>query len=641
MTITLLIRRALITCAAPALALALATADAQQSVRVALVVGNALYPAAPIRNAVNDARDVTAVLRELGFRTIVREDASRADMVAALQEFGKASDGAEAALFFYVGYATQIKDRNYLIPVDAAMAPDDDATLFLVDASSVLERMLQAKTRFNFLILDACRDTPFKGASPASARGLAQMSAPSRTLIAYAAAPGQIAADGSGMNGLYALHLLQNLRVPDLSAESLFKRVRDGVERDSKLAQTPWNISMIEDDFVFNGTGHGATSTAALIPPGAGLSPDAAAGLEREFWISARDSNRAEDIQAYIDRYPSGVFVVLAKSRLAALLAGSRAPTAPPRPPSQQARPAPATESLAVPMASAPTTTIPVAQRPAPSPPSTGIETNAGLPGGAAASAIREVSYSDGSTYRGTVRGGQRDGTGEYVSKSNRYQGGWKDGLMHGQGVYTWDNGDRYEGEFARDLPHGKGKYHFANGDSYAGDVDGGVVVGKGTYVSNNGVRYDGFFVGGMPNGTGVYRYPSGDRYEGEVVAGNLQGNGRYFQKDGGRIEASFVDGLAQGRGVAYFFNGDRYEGDIRRGHLTGQGTYFYATGLKYEGQVLNALPEGRGVLWLVDGSRFEGVFENGLRKATGVLVNPDGTKTPAHIVNSVPMPLN
>ena len=643
MTITFLIRRALAACAAAAFALALATADAQQPLRVALVVGNTLYPVSPIRNAVNDARDVAAALRELGFRTIVREDASRADMVAALQEFGKASDGAETALFFYAGYATQIKDHNYLIPIDAAMAPADDATLFLVDASSVLERMIQAKTRFNFLILDACRESPFKDAFPTAAKGLAQMSAPAGTLIAYAAAPGQTAADGSGMNGLYALHFLQNLRIPDLPAESLFKRVRDGVERDSKLAQTPWNISTTADDFVFNATGRGTTSTAVLIPPGAGLSADAAAGLEREFWISARDSNRAEDIQAYIDQYPSGVFVVLAKNRLAALLASSRVATAAPRPSSQQATPAPGVESPAVPMPSVPTTNMQVAPRPAASPRSTGVEAeaNAGLPGGGTASAAREITYADGSVYRGTVRGGQRDGTGEYVSKSNRYQGEWKDGLMHGQGVYNWDNGDRYEGEFASDLPHGRGKYQFANGDTYAGDVKSGVVVGNGTYISKNGVRFDGFFAGGKPNGTGVYRYPSGDRYEGEVVAGNLHGKGRYFQKDGGRIEAPFMDGLAQGRGAAYFFNGDRYEGDIRRGHLTGQGTYFYANGLKYEGQVLNALPEGQGVLWLVDGSRFEGVFENGLRKAAGLLVNPDGTRTPAKIVNRVPMPLN
>ncbi len=130
--------------------------------RVALLIGNNAYPSSPLRNAVNDSRDLGAALRELGFKTIVKENTSRAEMIAALQEFGKALDGAEAALFFYAGHAMQFKDRNYLIPIDAVMGSEDDVTFFSVEVAQVFDRMERARTRFNFVILDACRDNPFR-----------------------------------------------------------------------------------------------------------------------------------------------------------------------------------------------------------------------------------------------------------------------------------------------------------------------------------------------------------------------------------------------------------------------------------------------------------------------------------------------
>jgi len=162
--------------------------------RVALLIGNNAYPSSPLRNAVNDSRDLGAALRELGFKTIVKENTSRAEMIAALQEFGKALDGAEAALFFYAGHAMQFKDRNYLIPIDAVMGSEDDVTFFSVEVAQVFDRMERARTRFNFVVLDACRDNPFRDTFKVSATGLAQMSGPSGTLIAYATAPGATAA---------------------------------------------------------------------------------------------------------------------------------------------------------------------------------------------------------------------------------------------------------------------------------------------------------------------------------------------------------------------------------------------------------------------------------------------------------------
>ncbi len=631
--------------------------------RVALLIGNNAYPSSPLRNAVNDSRDLGAALRELGFKTIVKENTNRAEMIAALQEFGKALDGAEAALFFYAGHAMQFKDRNYLIPIDAVMGSEDDVTFFSVEVSQVFDRMERARTRFNFVILDACRDNPFRDTFKVSASGLAQMSGPSGTLIAYATAPGATAADGFGRNGIYTGHILQNIKVPDMPVEVLFRKVREGVERDTKRLQTPWELSSIKGDFVFNATGRAAS--AGNGQAAAGPSADVSAQIELQFWKAVQDSSRADDIQAYLDKYPNGVFAPLARNRIDALLGRSRVATAPaaastppaPAAATPAASPssgtgAPATTADAAaakkPAEAAPTVVAAAAPPPAASaapaqaaagaspvpPAATPPKPKDDQPGREISPGVREVTFADGSVYVGAMRGVRQHGKGQYTSKSFKYEGEFQDGLKQGQGKYQWENGDRYEGSFADDRPDGKGKYQFANGDTYEGEVKAGVIAGRGTYVTRSGDRIEGSFAGGLANGIGIYRFASGDRYEGELSGGRLEGKGRYFAKNGDRIEAPFANGRAQGKGTYHFSNGDRYEGDLREGALSGSGVYTYASGQKYEGEMRDGHPQGKGTFWFADGSRFEGEFENGLTKAKGSLVKVNGTRVDAEIVD-------
>ncbi len=674
----------------------LLAASASAAERVALLIGNNQYATTPLRNAANDAKDLGDALKELGFRVIVRENASRKDMIEAIREFGQALDGAEAALFFFAGHAMQFKDRNYLIPIDAAMGSEEDVTFFSVDVSQVFDRMEKARTRFNFLILDACRDNPFAASFKLTQTGLAQMSAPSGTLIAYATAPGSVAADGFRRNGIYTTHILQNIKVPDLPVEIMFKRVREGVERETRKLQTPWDSSSLKGDFVFAASGRGATAQG----PAAGPSADITLQIEREFWISVRDSNRADDIQAYLEKYPKGNFSSLARNRLDSLLrptrvAGEARPAAqaqssaePPReqpaaappplmrdpaplpsaaaprsdeaarpaaPPQATAAPPAATAPLLVaaapPSSRAATSSIPPVPASVPAPPvspsGNALATAAppalaaplprppdNQPGREVAPGVREIAFADGAIYRGAMRGSSYHGKGEYVSKSFKYDGEFSDGIKQGRGTYVWENGDRYEGTFATDRADGRGKYQFANGDTYEGEVKAGVIIGRGTYVAKNGDVFEGSFTNGKPHGVGVYRFATGDRYEGEMDQGRLQGRGRYVNKNGDRIEAPFADGKPQGRGIYHFSNGDRYEGEITGGELSGQGTYYYGSGLKYEGELRQGQPQGKGVFWFQDGSRFEGVFENGLSRARGEIVRADSTRAPAEIVD-------
>ncbi len=625
--------------------------------RVALLIGNNQYATTPLRNAVNDARDLSEALKELGFKVIVRENASRKDMIDAIREFGTAIDGANAALFFYAGHAMQFKDRNYLIPIDAAMGSEEDVTFFSVEIGQIFDRMERARTRFNFIILDACRDNPFAASFKLSSAGLAQMSSPSGTLIAYATSPGSTAADGFGRNGMYTKHILQNIKVPDLPVEIMFKRVREGVERDTKRTQTPWDSSSLKGDFAFNTVGARGTAAATA----AGPSADVTLQIEREFWVSVRDSNRPDDIRAYLDKYPNGNFAALAKNKLDALVRPARiaaaepalvvrnpqpeltvaplqAPAATPAEPVSQpvAKPAviASTQPSAPPPAPATKTPAPVPAAPQVSAPATPPKAAETLPGREIAPGVRELTFADGSTYRGAMRGASIHGKGEYVSKSFKYEGEFSDGLKHGEGTYAWENGDRYQGHFANDRPDGRGRYQFSNGDAYEGEVKMGVIVGRGSYVAKNGDVFDGSFSNGKPHGVGIYRYASGDRYEGEMDMGRPHGRGRYYLKSGDRFEAPFVDGKPQGKGVYHFASGDRYEGDIQGGALTGQGTYFHASGPKYEGEMRLGQPQGKGVFWFQDGTRFEGTFEGGLARARGEIVKQDGSRVPAEIVD-------
>ena len=639
--------------------------------RVALVIGNNNYGSSPLRNAVNDAHDLGEALKELGFKVILRENATRKDMIDAIREFGTAIEGANVALFFYAGHGMQFKDRNYLIPVDIAMGSEEDVTFFALDVQQVFDRMDRARTRFNFIILDACRDNPFASSFKVSSAGLAQMSAPSGTLIAYATAPGALAQDGFGRNGIYTKHILNNIRVPDVPVEIMFKRVREGVERETLKKQTPWDSSSLKGDFAFNPTAQRVAGASSSSP-----SADVALTLEREFWASARESNRPEDIQAYLDKYPKGTFSQLARNRLDSIAKLARATPAPASIPAPAVAPArepvkvaeapkavqrtgenekpreaatgaavvekadeaPHDKVAAKPAEPAPHEKRPAEEKPvvvaAAAPATAAAQKREVLEGREIAAGIREVTFPDGAIYRGGFQGALLHGKGEYVAKNFRYEGEFREGRKEGQGTYVWANGNRYEGPFAADAPNGVGKYSFANGDVYTGEIRDGALTGRGTYVSKSGDALEGTFVNGTIQGVGTQRFASGDRYEGEFKDGRASGKGRYLGADGHRVEGEFVDGLPHGKGVHSFANGDRYEGDIDHSALTGRGAYFYKSGAKYEGKMLNGQPSGEGRFWFSDGSHFDGTFENGLAKARGTMVGTDGSTRAAQMVD-------
>lgn len=274
--------------------------------RIALVIGNSAYKDAPLINPVNDARAIARALTETGFQVVLKENSPQRVMLDALRDFGDRLRQGGTGLFYFAGHGMQVKGRNYLIPVGANIEREDEVAYAAVDAQAVLDKMESAGNNANIMILDACRNNPFARSTRSGQSGLAQMDAPIGTLVAYATAPGSVASDGSGGNGLYTQHLLKAMRQPGYKLEDVFKQVRAGVRKDSQGKQVPWESTSLEGDFYF--------SMPPSPPPSAARDPHLE--LEDAVWDTVKSSFQAIELQAYLNRYPQGRYIKEALARL-------------------------------------------------------------------------------------------------------------------------------------------------------------------------------------------------------------------------------------------------------------------------------------------------------------------------------------
>ena len=163
--------------------------------RIALVIGNGAYTnAPPLKNPPNDAKDMAEALSRLGFEVEHGVELNQRLMKSMIRQFGQKLRGGGQGLFYFAGHGVQLKGRNYLIPVDADIQSEADVEDQGVDSSLVLNLMDEANNGLNVVILDACRNNPFARSFRSATNGLAQVDAPTGTLIAYSTAPGRVAA---------------------------------------------------------------------------------------------------------------------------------------------------------------------------------------------------------------------------------------------------------------------------------------------------------------------------------------------------------------------------------------------------------------------------------------------------------------
>jgi Caspase domain/Sel1 repeat len=222
-----------------------------QERRTALIIGNSAYKSSPLVNPVNDANDMAAVLKKLGFSVRLKINADQRSMESSIRAFGKELRSGGVGLFYFAGHGLQVDGRNYLIPIDAHIESEADVKYESVDAGRVLSQMYEAENGLNIVILDACRDNPYARSFRSSEKGLAKMDAPTGSILAYATAPGSVAADGTDRNGLYTSMLLKHMIESNLVIERVFKKVRIDVINASGNRQVPWELSSLTGDFYF------------------------------------------------------------------------------------------------------------------------------------------------------------------------------------------------------------------------------------------------------------------------------------------------------------------------------------------------------------------------------------------------------
>jgi Caspase domain len=281
--------------------------------RVALIIGNSTYdrPDMRLANPANDAAAMVRALKAAGFDTVVKLNAKRKDFYHAIEEFGGkiGRDPHAVGLFYYAGHAVQANGVNYLIPVDAEIEAESDLEANAFDAGRVLRAMKEAQNDMNIVILDSCRNNPLPKTRGMD-RGLARMDAPSGTFIAYAAAPGQAAQDGtSGTNGVFTGELIKAMAEPGVPLEQMFKKVIIGVKADTHGGQQPWSEASIQGDFYFIPKAAGVAAVARDASPGAQASArhvDSANELEQSYWDRIKDSTDSADFKDYQARFPNG-----------------------------------------------------------------------------------------------------------------------------------------------------------------------------------------------------------------------------------------------------------------------------------------------------------------------------------------------
>jgi uncharacterized caspase-like protein len=290
--------------------------------RIALVIGNGAYSnAPPLKNPPNDARDMAATLKDLGFEVTSGVNVTQRELKQMIRNFGQKLKAGGSGLFYYAGHGLQSKGRNYLIPVDADLQSEAEVEDVGVDINLLLNYMDEAQNALNIVILDACRNNPFSRGFRSVSEGLAQVDAPTGTLIAYATAPGRVASDGVGQNGLYTSELLKQMRVPGLSVSEMFMHVRAEVMKRTGNKQVPWEASSLVGTFYFSPPKNSPgtqTSAVASVPR---FDP---AVIELSYWETIKNSNDPEDFKSYLEKYPSGQFVALARNNLRRLEAATR-----------------------------------------------------------------------------------------------------------------------------------------------------------------------------------------------------------------------------------------------------------------------------------------------------------------------------
>src|SRR4051794_7751446 len=376
-------RRLLVSLAAVAASCFLFAASASAQQRIALIIGNGAYPKGPIAHSLADGGLVAEALTSVGFEIVEGADVNSGDFRRLFGEFLAKVNAAgpdTIAFIYYSGYAVQFEGDNYLIPIDAQLNRDSEIPIQGIRLFDLLRPLADTPATTKIVVLDAARSLPFQIEGGQLAPGLGAIEAAPNLLVAYSSAPGTVAPDGAGPYGAYATAIAEMVREPGLDIDTMFARIRLRTNETTAGAQTPWEVSQLQQVAVLvpgQPSAPPAVAQGFLAPPqtqiGApvvrrrppprpiqDIGPEEAyayaveaddlptyveyvrvypnspytprvwamirARREALVWREALLVNSPDAYWTYLERYPNGLYVFDARRRLRRLAVGDRPP---------------------------------------------------------------------------------------------------------------------------------------------------------------------------------------------------------------------------------------------------------------------------------------------------------------------------
>lgn len=303
-----------------------ATATAK---RVALVVGNDSYvnlgSQQQLKKARNDARAMAKTLKTLGFDVDLGLDLGRFALNLKLQDFANRISPGDTAAFFFAGHGVQIGGLNYLLPSDAPKIGDGQKNLLKSESirvDGITDIIRNRGARLSLLVLDACRNNPFKnsrGRSIGGGRGLARVDPPEGTLVLFSAGAGQVALDrlsddDAHPNSVFTRTVLPLLKEKNLELSTLTRRVKRDVRalaRTVRHVQTPAVYNEVIGDVFLAGR-------SVVVEPKA-EKPRPPVSAAAEAWNAIENVTSPAVLRAFVNEFPNSIYATFAKARIAEL----------------------------------------------------------------------------------------------------------------------------------------------------------------------------------------------------------------------------------------------------------------------------------------------------------------------------------
>jgi formylglycine-generating enzyme required for sulfatase activity len=282
--------------------------------KLALVIGNSEYPKAPLKNPVNDAAAMETALKKLGFQVTIVRNADLRKMRGAIDDFAAQLGPGSLGFFYFAGHGVQVNSVNYLLPVDFSASSEDDVQYEAYPANRIQAKLEGSGARLRVLVLDACRNNPFRYKRDAS-EGLAAMSINAEgTLVAFATGDNNTAGENPAeSNGLYTKYLIPALMTPGLNLRDAFQKAKEDVYRVSQRQQNPSIYENIVGQYALLPSGSApaatsaASSNAATSTPRSAVTPPAdpaRAALAAQTWAAIKDSKNARDFDNFVEAFP-------------------------------------------------------------------------------------------------------------------------------------------------------------------------------------------------------------------------------------------------------------------------------------------------------------------------------------------------